>query len=82
MRPLGYCVYLLFVCVGCLCVLAVCVYWLFVCVFCCYVWAVRSVGYSMFKAHGGGVAPAVLQTFTPLKEEAVTCVWRQMIVNC
>ena len=49
----------LLVCIDCsLCALCV----LAVCVCCCYALAGRSVGYSMFKAHGGGVAPAVLPT--------------------
>ena len=54
--------------VGYLCVLAICSYWLFVCIggLCVFAAAMRWPGgqllFNMFKAHGGGVAPAVFPT--------------------
>ena len=44
-------------------------------------WPGGQLLFYMFKAHGGGVAPAVLPTLIPPQEEAVTCTWRHMIVN-
>ena len=58
-------------CVGYWCALAVGVYWLFLCVLAmcvcllllCAAWpGGQLLFYIMFKAHGGGVAPAVLAT--------------------
>ena len=92
MRPVGYlcvlaiCVCWLFMCVGYLFALTVCVYWLFVCIGCLGVFAAAILWAGsqlaiVFKAHCGGVAPAVLPTIYSTARGSLLHAWHHIIVK-